>query len=313
VADRERRIDCVGVVVHPSRNIEGPLQQLRSWAQGHGVTVVQVAVPGQHRVVAPDGEVGACDLIVSIGGDGTMLAAIRAGATAQRPVLGVSCGSLGVLTTVPGDALPAALERFRAGDWTPRVLPALSVGRPGRPDLFALNDLGIVRNGIGQLRVTSWVDGVLHSRLAGDGCIVATALGSSAYSLAAGGPLLAPGTDAYVLTPLPTHGGSKQALVIAAASELALEVTAGMGGARLEIDGQHAATDPDAVTIRLRPAVATLVGFHDSEPLLASLRRRGIIADSPRIVADAARRGAGEANEPPPAPGEAGGPATRSA
>jgi NAD+ kinase len=290
VADRQRRTDCVGVVVHPSRNIEGPLQQLRGWAQAHGVTVVQVPVPGQHREVAPTGGVNACDLLVSIGGDGTMLAAIRAGVGAQRPVLGVSCGSLGVLTTIPGDALPAALDRFRAGDWTARILPALSVARPDGPELFALNDVGIVRNGIGQLRVTSWVDGVLHSRLAGDGCIVATALGSSAYSLAAGGPLLAPGTDAYVLTPLPTHGGSKQALVVAAASELVLEVTTGMGGARLEIDGQVAANDPEAVTIRLRPGVATLVGFDDQEPLFASLRRRGIIADSPRIVADSSRR-----------------------
>jgi NAD+ kinase len=140
------------------------------------------------------------------------------------------------------------------------------------------------------VRVTSWVDGVLFSRLAGDGCIVSTALGSSAYSLAAGGPLLAPGTEAYALTPLPTHGGSKQALVLGPASELALEVTAGMGGARLEIDGQLAVTDPRVLTIRLRSGVATLVTFEDEEPLFTSLRRRGIIADSPRIVADVAQR-----------------------
>jgi NAD+ kinase len=289
VTDRQRSVDRVGVVVHPSRNIDDPLNRLLTWARGRGVDVVQIEVPGQHRVVARPGEVSACDVIVSIGGDGTMLAAIRGGVAAGLPVLGVSCGSLGVLTAVTASALPAALDRFGAGDWTPRALPALGVACPGAPDLFALNDLGIVRNGIGQVRVTTWVDGVLYSRLAGDGCIVSTALGSSAYSLAAGGPLLTPGTDAYVLTPLPTHGGSKQALVLAARSELALEVTAGMGGSRLEIDGQLAATDPSSLTIRLRPDVATLVAFVDDEPLLTSLRRRGIIADSPRIVADAAR------------------------
>ncbi|MGH2891682.1 MAG: hypothetical protein ACRDPM_00235, partial [Solirubrobacteraceae bacterium] len=107
---------------------------------------------------------------------------------------------------------------------------------------------------------------------------------------AAGAPLLAPGTDAYVLTPLPTHGGSRHVLIVPAASELALEVTTGVGGARLEIDGQVAANDPQTLTIRLRPGVATLVAFGDQEPLFTSLRRRGIIADSPRIVADAARR-----------------------
>jgi NAD+ kinase len=284
----ERQIACVGVVVHPSRNIDTPLALLRSWAGEHGVTIVQVAVPGQHRTVAEIGDAAACDLVVSIGGDGTMLAAVHAAVAADLPVLGVSCGSLGVLTAVAADTLPAALDRFEAGDWTQRVIPALTVRSDG-PDLFALNDVSIVRNGIGQVRVTSRVDGVLFNRLAGDGCIVSTALGSSAYSLAAGGPLLAPGTDAYVLTPLPTHGGSRQPLVLSAASELALEVSAGVGGARLEIDGQIAAADPDTLTICLRPGVATLVAFADQEPLFTSLRRRGIIADSPRIVADSAR------------------------
>lgn len=285
----ERGLDCVGVVVHPSRNIDTPLDRLRTWAGEHGVSVTQVAVPGQHRVVADAGEPGACDLIVSIGGDGTMLAALHAAVAVDLPVLGVTCGSLGVLTSVGADALPAALDRFRAGDWTPRVLPALDVARSDGPDVFALNDITIVRDGIGQVRVASHVDGTLFNRLAGDGAIVSTVLGSSAYSLAAGGPLLTPGTDAYLLTPLPTHGGSRQSLVVPAASELLLEVSAGIGGARLEIDGQLAGTDPRDLAIRLRPGVATLVGFDDQEPLFTSLRRRGIIADSPRIVADAVR------------------------
>ena len=286
----EQRIACVGVVVHPSRNIDTPLALLRGWAGDQGVAVTQVAVPGQHRTVADAGEVADCDLIVSIGGDGTMLAAIRAAVSVELPVLGVSCGSLGVLTSVAADGLPAALERFRHGDWTPRVLPALSVARSEEPELFALNDVSIVRNGIGQVRVTTHVDGTLFTRLAGDGCIVSTALGSSAYSLAAGGPLLAPGTDAYLLTPLPTHGGSRQTLVVPATCELSLEVATGLGGARLEIDGQVAGLDPRDLAIRLRPGVATLVGFDDQEPLFTSLRRRGIIADSPRVVADATRR-----------------------
>jgi NAD+ kinase len=286
----ERGIGCVGVVVHPSRNIDTPLGRLRAWADEHGVSVTQVAVPGQHRAVAHLGEPGACDIVVSIGGDGTMLGAIRAAVAVDLPVLGVTCGSLGVLTSVGSDALPAALDRFCAGDWTPRVLPALTVARSDGPDLFALNDISIVRNGIGQVRVASHVDGILFSRLAGDGAIVSTALGSSAYSLAAGGPLLTPGTDAYLLTPLPTHGGSRQALVVPAASELVLDVTAGIGGARLELDGQLVGTDPRDLAIRLRPGVATIVGFDHQEPLFTSLRRRGIIADSPRVVADTARR-----------------------
>jgi NAD+ kinase len=210
--------DCVGVVVHPSRDIERPLDRLRGWAADHGVSVVQVPVPGQQRSVAEPGDVSRCDLLVSIGGDGTMLATIRAAMAADRPVLGVTCGSLGVLTTVTADDLHTALDRFSAGDWIARRVPGLTVTRDDGPNLLAVNDVCVVRDGIGQVRVTSHVDGVLFTRLAGDGCIVSTALGSSAYGLAAGGPLLMPDADAYALTPLATHGGSRQPLVIAASS-----------------------------------------------------------------------------------------------
>jgi NAD+ kinase len=284
-----RQVDRVGVVVHPSREIDGPLERLRGWAQEHGVSVVQVPVAGQERRVAETGEPEHCDLLVSIGGDGTMLAAIRAAIAADLPVLGVTCGSLGVLTIVTADRLHDALDRFSADDWMPRRVPGLTVACADGPDLLAINDVCVVRDGIGQVRVTSRVDGVLFTRLAGDGCIVSTALGSSAYGLAAGGPLLMPDTDAYVLTPLSTHGGSRQPLVIAAASQLVLEISAGVGGFRLEVDGQVVASEPGTLTIGLRPQVATLVGFDDQEPLLAALRGRQILTDSPRVVADARR------------------------
>lgn len=281
-----RRVERLGVVVHPSRNIDSPLRGLFGWADRRGVAVVQVPIDGQYRSVAEPGDPGDCDLIVSIGGDGTMLAAIRTAVAVDRPVLGVACGSLGALTAIPAAALPGALDRFSRHDWSPRLLPALDVTRDGSTERIALNDLAVVRAGIGQIRVTTRVDGVLFSRLAGDGCIVSTPGGSSAYALAAGGPLLTPETEAYLLTPLPTHGGSRQPLVIDARSTLSLEVGVGLGAARLEIDGQIAATELRAVTVGFRSAVATLVAFAEQEPLFDGLRRRRIIVDSPRIVAD---------------------------
>ncbi|MFL5861764.1 MAG: NAD(+)/NADH kinase [Solirubrobacteraceae bacterium] len=282
-------VGCVGVVVHPSRDIAHPLSRLRGWAERNGVGVIQAPIAGQHRTVAETGDLDHCDLVVSIGGDGTMLAAIRAASAVDLPVLGVTCGSLGVLTTVTAEGLPRALERFRSDDWIPRVLPALTVARGNGPDLFALNDVCVLRSGIGQVRVSSCVDGVLFTRMAGDGCVVSTPVGSSAYALAAGGPLITPDTDAYLLTPLPTHGGFRQPLVISAGSQLTLEVSAGMGGARLEADGQIVEGEPQSLTIGLRPGVATTVGFSDQEPLFEALRRRQIITDSPRITADQRR------------------------
>jgi NAD+ kinase len=198
----------------------------------------------------------------------------------------VACGSLGALTTVPADQLPLALDRFSRHEWLPHRLPALDIARSDGAGLFAVNDIAIVRAGEGQVRTTARVDGILFARLAGDGCVVSTPIGSSAYALAAGGPLIAPGTDAFVLTPLATHGGFCPPLLVGADSELQLDAAAGQGGARLEVDGQIADTRIGALTISFRRAVATMVGFTDQEPFLSGLRRRRIIIDSARILAE---------------------------
>ena len=92
---------------------------------------MQLASPGQDQEVAPPGEAEGADLVVALGGDGTTLAALRAAAPVELPVLGVACGSLGALTAVTAEELEDALERVAAGDWTERRLPALVVERDG--------------------------------------------------------------------------------------------------------------------------------------------------------------------------------------
>jgi NAD+ kinase len=280
----------LGVVVHPTRNLDRPLDALRRWSKRRGAELVQVPVPGNEREVMQAGGPDDCDLIVSIGGDGTMLAAIRASLHLECPVLGVASGSLGALTSVEEDSVERALDRLANQDWVPRRLPGLDITRKEGDSLVALNDIAIVRAGQGQIRATARVDGTLYARLAGDGCIVSTAVGSSAYALAAGGPLLAPGAHAFLLTPLPTHGGFHPPLVIGADSRLELDTDAGLGGIRVELDGQVTNLKVSSLQVQLRPEIATLVSFADQESLLQGLRRRQIIIDSPRILADDGRR-----------------------
>lgn len=282
----------IGVVVHPSRSVDEPLRLLREWTEEHGTHVMQVPAAYSQRRVAEPGDPGESDLILSIGGDGTTLAALRTGAVAGRPVLGIACGSLGALANVSVADLTRALDRFSRGEWSPRAFPALAVARSQGAegeDLFALNDVAVVRAGGGQVRLTVVLDGTVYARMAGDGAIVSTALGSSGYAISAGGPLLAPGADGFVLTPLPKHGGFAPPLVVGPKSVLELEVGAGFGGARVEIDGQVVEERLRALAISLRPQVATMVSFADQEPLLTGLRRRGIILDSPRMVVDSER------------------------
>ena len=172
----------LALVVHPTRPIDGALATLRAWAQERGVALLQPpVVGGAHREVAPDGDLERGDLVVALGGDGTVLSALRAAAPFEAPVLGVSCGSLAALTAVSADGLATALERFVAGEWTPRRLPALEIRPGGGPKAWAVNDLVIVRRRAAQVITEATVDDELYARLAGDGLIVASPLGSSAY------------------------------------------------------------------------------------------------------------------------------------
>src|SRR5215210_2916446 len=206
------RIGRLGLVLHPRRALSTALDAIERWSAEHGVEVVEVAAAGKDRRVAEPGGPADCDMLVALGGDGTTLAALHTGAPAGKPVLGVACGSLGALTAVTADDLVDALDRVGAGDWTPRRLPALAVDGGGET-LNGINDVVLVRQGAGQVAAEVRVDGELFIRFAGDGLVVATPLGSSAYTLAAGGPLVAPHGSGLVLTPLSPHGGCCPPLV----------------------------------------------------------------------------------------------------
>jgi NAD+ kinase len=275
----------VGVVVHPTRDTANALSTVARFTEARGLELVQLTGGAAQREVAAPGRVGAGDLVLALGGDGTVLAALRAAAGTNTPVLGVACGSVGALSAVDADELARALDRFAAGDWTPRRMPALAIEVPGAADDWAANDLVLVRRGAGQLAVDVAVDEELYVRLTGDGVIVATPLGSSAYSMAAGGPVLAAGTEAIVCTPLAMHGGSGPPLVVPAGSTVTIDVHPGFGGFYAEVDGQRRPLGDPRFRLRLDPGRLVLVAFDRAGHGLAGLRRRGLIADSPRVVA----------------------------
>ena len=290
--------DRIGLIVHPRRELGGALATVREWSEEHGAELVQLDAPGQEQEVAPAGRVEDCDLVVGLGGDGTTLAALRTAAPAGLPVLGIACGSLGALTAVTADRFDDALDRVAAGDWSERRLPALAVAIDGE-ETMALNDLVLVRAGAGQVMVEVQVDGERFIRYGGDGLVAGTPLGSTAYTLAAGGPMLAPGALGVVLTPLAPHGGVCPPLVTGPSGRVEVLLHAGNGGARVELDGQvHAELEPResaTLALRLQPEYATLVSLGEHEPLIAGLRRRRIILDSPRVLARDDREAAARA------------------
>jgi len=278
-----------GLVVHPTRPLEGALEEVGAWASAHGVTVGQVSVPGQTRQVADPVEASDCHFLLALGGDGTALIALHAGAPTSRPVLGVACGSIGLLTSVTAERVAQALEQIAAGQWTPVAVPGLEAAWAEGNGGIAINDVALIRDGPGQLMASITLDDVLYARVSGDGLVVATALGSSAYTLAAGGPILAPGAEAMAITPLAPHGGSCPPVVAGSATRLVLTIDPGHGGVRCELDGRRTPVAGDELTVRHLREYATLVSLADEEPRLTGLRRRGLVTDSPRALLRDAR------------------------
>jgi NAD+ kinase len=284
--DAHRQQGRVAIVVHPTRPVSDALETLERWAATHDMGIIQIPVAGgPDRELAARGELESGDLVLALGGDGTVLSALRASAPTNAPVLGVACGSLGALTAVPADGLAAALDRVRAGDWTARRLPALAIHPADAPDAWAVNDFVVARRGAGQVIADLSVDDELYVRLAGDGLVIATPLGSSAYSMAAGGPVLVSGTRAVVCTPLAMHGGNAPPLVVPATSTVRVDVHPSFAGFEIQVDGHTRPLTASVYRFSLHEEKLTLVSFGKLGLGLSGLRRRRLITDSARILA----------------------------
>lgn len=185
------------------------------------------------------------DLVIVFGGDGSLLAAARRMGTNQRPILGVNLGRLGFLTTCGIDEAEAVLEQALAGELLeePRLMLACHVQRQNgacTPSVLGINDGVLVRGaGCGIVTLRAEREGHELATYSGDGVIVATPIGSTAYGLAAGGPVVAPGIDAFVLVPLAPHTLTLRPLVMPPCDlDLVVDEASGDGRCDFTVDGQ---------------------------------------------------------------------------
>jgi len=182
------------------------------------------------------------DLLVVLGGDGTLLRAARLAASAGVPLLGVDLGTLGFLAEVAPDQLPEALARVASGAYVleERVRIEVRLCRAGVPDrvAYGMNDVVVDRGASGRMlevRVSLGDEEVATH--AADGFIVATPTGSTAYALAAGGPVLGPEVPALVMVPICAHALTARPLVISDACVVRMSVRPRTPGAGLFVDG----------------------------------------------------------------------------
>ncbi len=196
------------------------------------------------------------DLLLVFGGDGTMLRAARDTAGSRTPILGINIGGLGFLTAVSASDLVAALKQVWAGNFRPESRALIeAAGRAGGKPFrhLALNDFVVSRGGVPRLvELEVGVDGQPLTRYRADGLIVSSPTGSTAYSLAAGGAIIAPTAEVFELTPICAHTLSNRSLILPFGSKIGIKVINPRPAVVLSGDGQtlNELAQGDTVTIR---------------------------------------------------------------
>ncbi|MGI9602522.1 MAG: NAD(+)/NADH kinase [Acidimicrobiales bacterium] len=267
-------MSTVGIVIHHHRDLAvKQARELIEWLTGndHVVRLTELdsdTLGLNAEVVADDQFSKGLDLVVSLGGDGSILRAVELVGGSAVPVLGVNVGELGYLAMVePGDE-QHAIESFLAGEdeVVERMMVQATVHTSsGTTVHHALNDVVVERGATSTtIRLAVTIDDAYFHTYAADGLIVSTATGSTAYSLSARGPIVAPGLRALLLTPVAPHQLFDRSLVLKPSSTVTFEV-AGHREARLSVDGRTLATleRGDTVVCTASPRTVRLVTFGD--------------------------------------------------
>ena len=234
-----------GIVIKPhAPSVEGILKIVVEYFEGRGIECVLEDVAAR-KLGRPDGlprpdVAAASDLVVVLGGDGTMLSVAHHAAQAGVPVMGVNLGRLGFLTEIPVSEATLTLDRCLAGD-TNLISPRwLLETRTAGAVSYCLNDVVVTKGALARMiELTIGIDGKEVATLKADGLIVATPTGSTAYSLSAGGPIVHPLVPAFVLTPICPHTLSFRPLAVPSTSAVSVRLLTGGEEVYLTLDGQR--------------------------------------------------------------------------
>jgi NAD+ kinase len=238
------------VISRPNRpGVAQILPGLFMWLGEHDYELIideETAAYTSGQQVVPRMEMGShqLDLVVVLGGDGTLLSAARATAAVDAPLLGVNLGSLGFLTEVPMQSLYPMLEAIAQGRATVEHRSLMQVelfrGDAVRGSYLVFNDAVVNKTAIARLNTYDlYIDKVFVSSYRADGMIVATPTGSTAYSLSAGGPVLMPTVEGLVITPVAPHSLTHRPLVVPDSVEIEIVLRSEEELAYLSLDGQR--------------------------------------------------------------------------
>jgi NAD+ kinase len=256
----------LGLVLHPRSDPTAVVETIMTWARSHGKQVIADArdtarLPDDVEPVSPAQLADEADALISLGGDGTMLGALRLVAHRPVPVLGVNLGNLGFLVEVDPPELSGALDRLDRGDYCIEEHSA-AVLTDGPGESVAFNDIALASvPGEGAVQALLTVNGRVSGRYRCDALVVATPIGSTAYSYAAGGPVVSPMLDAVIISPVAPISGISRPAVISASEMIALTLLESSGQPALQVDGTilRRMQPGETLEVRLKPRAGLLV------------------------------------------------------
>jgi NAD+ kinase len=274
----------VALVLRPERDLQDPLGRIRDWAAAVDVALFGAdgdpRLPAEVRRRSEASLAADCDAVLALGGDGTMLGALRLAAPLGVPVLGVNLGTLGYLTEIDAAHLDDGLAVLQHGSYAVEARSALVLSAPaGQPARVAYNDVVLSRvPGRGQAALGLRIDGELLVRYASDGVIAATPQGSTAYAFAAGGPLVSPRAEGMIVMPDAPHGLFNRAVVLAGGERLGIEVLATSAPVSIELDGRLVGHAEPGATLEIgaEPDAAWVVRAHRGGFAERARRKLGI-------------------------------------
>ena len=251
------------IISRPDRpEVSQILPGLLNWLHEHGYRVLTDAETGNYSngvEVVPRADLGTrpLDLVIVLGGDGTLLSAARLTAAIDVPLLGVNLGRLGFLTEVPPESLSTMLDAIASGraPVETRFLMRCDLvrGNEVRGSYLVFNDAVVNKTTLARLNTYDlYIDKMFVASYRADGMIVATPTGSTAYSLSAGGPVLMPTVSAFVVTPVAPHSLTHRPLVVPDSAEIEILLRSEEEVAYLSLDGQPGFDLSDGDRVRCR-------------------------------------------------------------
>jgi NAD+ kinase len=273
------------IISRPGRpQVANIMPDLLTWFADHGYNVIVDEQTGRYvsnQQVVPRAEMDQhpLDLVVVLGGDGTLLSAGRVTAAIDVPLLGVNLGSLGFLTEVPLQSLYSMLDAIVQGRAAVehRSLMQVEMLRDGtvRGSYMVFNDAVVNKTALARLNTYDlYVDKAFVSSYRADGMIIATPTGSTAYSLSAGGPVLMPTVAALVITPVAPHSLTHRPLVVPDSSEIEILLRSEEEVAYLSLDGQPGLDLRDGDRVRCRRSEHHVTLFRTGTDFFQVLRTK---------------------------------------